>query len=78
MKHTNSLVKASKYALCEFEQSYDWQMVYVVWVQMFSDSTTASLSADSFETQLRALKLNQSWKKLIETFYTLGPPDYTT
>ena len=35
---------------------------------MFSDGTSASLSAESLETQLRAMKLDQSWNKPVETF----------
>ena len=69
---TFSLLSAkSKVALRTHEATKNAQAVYKDLLQAYSDGTTAALTAENLENQLRAMKLDNSWNKPLETFLHL-------
>ena len=58
----------SKIALCAHENTKDGQDVYCDLVKAYSEGTTASLSAETMEENLRKMKANKSWNKPLTTF----------
>ena len=69
---TYSLLSAkSKVAWCTHEATKNAQALYKDLLQAYSDGTTAAITAENLETQLWAMKLDNSWNKPLETFLHL-------
>ena len=66
---THCLVTAkAKVPLRAHEKTMDAQAVYRDLLAAYADGTTAHLSAESLENQLRNMKLDSTWNKSLETF----------
>ena len=66
---TYSLISAkAKVALRAHEHTLDGQKVYADLLTAYSDGTSATLCAETLETQLRGMKLDNTWTKPTETF----------
>ena len=65
--HALHTSKAKAY-LRHYEADRNGQLTYYALVHAYADGTAASLNAESLETVLRAMRLDQSWTKSIETF----------
>ena len=66
---TYSLLSAkAKVPLRVHEKTKDGQAVYRDLLEAYASGTAKDLSADSLETQLRAMKLDSNWTKSVETF----------
>ena len=66
---TYSLISAkAKVALRAHESTMDAQLVYKDLLAAYSDGTAAHLSAEALETQIQAMKLDNTWNKPTETF----------
>ena len=61
----------SKVALRSHEATRDAQKVYADLLQTYADGTTADLTAEQLENQLRSMKLDSNWNKQLETFLHL-------
>ena len=62
------LTSKSRMLVRKYENTQSGQSVYRELLLAYSHGTAASLSADNLEMEIRNLKLDNTWKKPIETF----------